>query len=146
VDRFVTKPSRLVGGAVVSLLLIAGVGCSPRSSSSDWAVVRITERDFHISAPKVVPAGDTILRIHNRGPDAHELIVVKTADGRIPMRGDGLTADEDAVERNELGALEPGAPGSVRELKVRLTPGRYVLFCNMSGHYLGGMSATLVVR
>jgi uncharacterized cupredoxin-like copper-binding protein len=27
-----------------------------------------------------------------------------------------------------------------------LAPGRYVLFCNMSGHYLGGMHRLLVVR
>ena len=39
-----------------------------------------------------------------------------------------------------------GWPGSVRELHVRLTPGRYVLLCNMSGHYMGGMHRTLVVR
>ncbi len=44
------------------------------------------------------------------------------------------------------GVLEPGQPGSVRELNVHLRPGRYVLFCNMSGHYLGGMHTTLVVR
>jgi uncharacterized cupredoxin-like copper-binding protein len=30
-------------------------------------------------------------------------------------------------------------------LHLHLTPGRYVLFCNMAGHYLGGMHRTLVV-
>ena len=108
--------------------------------------MRITEGDFRITAPREVAAGDAVLRVHNRGPDAHELILVRTKDGRLPLRGDGLTVDEDAVAKNEVGALEPGAPGSVRELDVKLTPGRYVLFCNMSGHYMGGMNATLVVR
>jgi uncharacterized cupredoxin-like copper-binding protein len=42
--------------------------------------------------------------------------------------------------------LEAGKPGSLRTLSVRLGPGRYVLFCNMSGHYLGGMDHDLVVR
>jgi uncharacterized cupredoxin-like copper-binding protein len=28
---------------------------------------------------------------------------------------------------------------------VHLAPGRYVLFCNMTGHYMGGMHSTLVV-
>jgi uncharacterized cupredoxin-like copper-binding protein len=27
---------------------------------------------------------------------------------------------------------------------VKLRPGRYELFCNMAGHYLGGMRAQLV--
>jgi uncharacterized cupredoxin-like copper-binding protein len=31
-------------------------------------------------------------------------------------------------------------------LRVRLTPGRYEFFCNMSGHYLGGMHTVIVVR
>jgi uncharacterized cupredoxin-like copper-binding protein len=54
--------------------------------------------------------------------------------------------DEEALEPRILGMLEPGAPGDVRTLRVHLSPGRYVLFCNMSGHYLGGMRRTLVVR
>jgi uncharacterized cupredoxin-like copper-binding protein len=28
---------------------------------------------------------------------------------------------------------------------LHLRPGRYELFCNMAGHYLGGMRAELVV-
>jgi uncharacterized cupredoxin-like copper-binding protein len=31
-------------------------------------------------------------------------------------------------------------------VRAHLTPGRYVLFCNMSGHYLAGMRRVLVVR
>jgi uncharacterized cupredoxin-like copper-binding protein len=42
--------------------------------------------------------------------------------------------------------LEPGDPETVRELAVHLVPGRYVLLCNMSGHYLGGMHTVLVVK
>jgi uncharacterized cupredoxin-like copper-binding protein len=60
------------------------------------------------------------------------------------MRPDGLTIDEDALETEILGALEPAGPG-VRELEVRLTPGHYVMFCNMAGHFMSGMSIRLVV-
>ena len=49
------------------------------------------------------------------------------------------------MERSIAGALEPGEPGT-RRLHVRLTPGHYELFCNMSGHYLGGMERELEVR
>ena len=90
-------------------------------------------------------AGDVVLRVRNRGPDQHELLVIKLGPRGLPFRADGLTVDEDAVKRNEVGVLEPGAPDAVRDLEVRLTPGRYVLLCNMSGHYLGGMRRTFVV-
>ena len=62
------------------------------------------------------------------------------------MRHDGITVDEDALEPVEAGALEPFGSGTVGVLHVNLAPGRYILFCNMAGHFLGGMHRTLVVR
>ena len=62
------------------------------------------------------------------------------------MRSDGLTVDEESLQRREVGVLEPAEASAVRDLRVRLTPGRYVLFCNMSGHFIGGMHRVLVVR
>lgn len=83
--------------------------------------------------------------VDNRGPDNHEFILVRVGGAPLPFRPDGMTVDEDAVERRTVGALEPGEPGSVRLLRVHLAPGRYEFFCNMSGHYLGGMHAALTV-
>jgi uncharacterized cupredoxin-like copper-binding protein len=109
-------------------------------------VVRVTERDFRISARKLVSSRDVRLVVHNRGPDAHELIVVRARNSHLPLRPDGSTVDEDALERATVGILEPGAPGSVRQLRLHLRPGRYMLICNMSGHFLGGMHTQLVVQ
>jgi uncharacterized cupredoxin-like copper-binding protein len=86
-----------------------------------------------------------VLRVRNHGPDRHELIAVRLEGGGLPLRRDGMTIDEDALQKATVGVLEPGASGSVRELHVSLRPGRYMLFCNMSGHYMGGMHTVLVV-
>jgi uncharacterized cupredoxin-like copper-binding protein len=107
-------------------------------------VLNVTERDFTLRAPKRASAGDVVFRVRNQGPDDHELIVAR-ADGPLPLRSDDLTVNEEALEHVEAGALEPGEPGHLRELRVHLSPGRYVLFCNMAGHYFGGMRAVLVV-
>ena len=90
-------------------------------------------------------SGDVVLSVSNEGPDDHELIVVRGDVSTLPIRADGITVDEEALEEATLGALEPGAPGSVRQLPLHLEPGRYALFCNMAGHYFGGMHAELVV-
>ena len=109
-------------------------------------VVHITERDFHIAAPRRIAPGRVRLEVVNDGPDLHELIVVRDpAAARLPMRADGLTVDEDALAPEEMGSLEPGTPGSARGLTLRLRPGRYEVFCNMAGHYLSGMHAVLLV-
>jgi uncharacterized cupredoxin-like copper-binding protein len=109
-------------------------------------VLRVTVGDFHIKAPKRVFSRDVRLLVHNRGPDAHELIVLRARNSHLPLRPDGTTVDEEALERATVGILEPGAPGSVRQLLLHLPPGRYVLICNMSGHFLGGMHTELVVQ
>ena len=108
-------------------------------------VAVVTERDFKISAPKHLHSGDVVLKVGNVGPDHHELIVVRIGRSPLPFRTDGMTIDEDAVAHQVVGKLEPDGPGHVRPLHLRLAPGRYVLFCNMSGHFLGGMHRTLVV-
>jgi uncharacterized cupredoxin-like copper-binding protein len=138
--------------AARSLLVVAALcavtGCSSGHASGHavGTVADVTERDFHISvSPARVPAGNVDLSVHNRGPENHELIVVRVGAAPIPLRKDGITVDEDALEHETMGALEPGAPGSVRQLRLRLKPGRYEVFCNMSGHYLGGMHTDLTV-
>jgi hypothetical protein len=109
-------------------------------------VVRITERDFRIAAPRRIAPGRVRLEVTNDGPDLHELIVVRDPRGtRLPLRTDGLTVNEDALAPEEVGSLEHGVPGSVRGLVLRLRPGRYEIFCNMAGHYMSGMHAVLLV-
>jgi uncharacterized cupredoxin-like copper-binding protein len=131
----------------VALALLASAGCGSGRPAADAHAtrIRITERDFRISAPKHVRSGDLLLSVRNRGPDAHELIVVRERGSRLPFRRDGTTVSEEKLEPLIAGALEPGEPHATRTLRLHLKPGRYQLFCNMSGHYLGGMHTRLVV-
>jgi uncharacterized cupredoxin-like copper-binding protein len=108
--------------------------------------VRIQQRDFRIIVkPARVHAGTVRLVLHNKGPDTHELLIVRSATADLPLRTDGLTINEAAVDKATVGVIEGKEPGTTEELVVKLKPGRYELFCNMAGHYLGGMRAQLVV-
>jgi uncharacterized cupredoxin-like copper-binding protein len=133
--------------ALIFLMLpaLAVSACGDEHGSA--TVVHIAERDFHISSPERLPAGEVELSIENEGPDDHELIVVREGKRHLPFRADGVTLDEEAAEKSDsiAGAIEPAPPGT-RRLRVHLKPGRYVLFCNMSGHYLGGMDRDVRVQ
>ena len=123
------------------------VGCSEAGSASHarLSIVRVSERDFHIAVtPNRIPAGDAELVVRNDGPDGHELIIVRARGSRLPVRLDGLTVDEDAL--HEVGAVEGLSPKTVRKVRLHLAPGRYEVFCNMAGHFMAGMSRTLVVH
>jgi uncharacterized cupredoxin-like copper-binding protein len=130
----------------IAVLAVLATGCSARHDGRGPATaVHVTERDFRITVrPARVHAGEVRLSVLNRGPVNHELIVVE-AQSRLPERSDGMTIDEDALKPVTIRTLEPGNPGETRVLDLHLAPGRYELFCNMSGHFLGGMHAELVV-
>jgi hypothetical protein len=132
----------ILATALAGLVYVAHANAATSRASN----VRVTERDFRISTPKLIPSGDLVLTVANKGPVDHELIVVRARHARLKLRSDGLTVDEEALRPVKLPSLEPGAPGSVRQLQLHLPPGRYVIFCNMSGHFLAGMHAELVVR
>jgi uncharacterized cupredoxin-like copper-binding protein len=138
-------PARMVTAALGAALV---AGCAAKQQlAAPGRVVDVTERDFKITvSQRTLQAGSVVFRDTNRGPDKHELIVAHVGDPKLPLRSDGLTVSEERLEKSIVGTLEPGAPNSVRELRLRLKPGHYVLFCNMSGHFMGGMRADLVVR
>lgn len=144
-----SRPAAVAWVVLGLLPILLAVGCAGggNGAASATPVIGVTERDFHISAPKVVMAGDVVLRVRNDGPDTHELLVVRAANvGLLPIRTDGLTLNEESLQQSKAGALEPGEPHVVRDLRLQLAPGRYVLFCNMAGHFMAGMRTMLVVR
>jgi uncharacterized cupredoxin-like copper-binding protein len=133
--------------AIVALIASAlTIAIAHRGSAGDGSirVIHVKERDFVIRGPRVLRPGKVRFVVENRGPVSHELILVRTNRGPLPMRRDALTIDEDALEPRTIGALEPDGPG-IRELDVRLEPGQYVMFCNMAGHFMSGMSMRFVV-
>ena len=110
-------------------------------------MIRVNERDFAISlSPRRVSAGSVLLRVDNKGPDRHEFIVVRVPKGGLPLRGDGMTLSEEKLEpvdRRRARARRARRRSATCALQLR--PGRYEVFCNMAGHFMGGMHAQLVV-
>ena len=140
------QPLRLVVLAFALALLPA---CSAKSNekAARGTVVRVTVRDFRIKvSPAKVSAGHVRFLIRNKGPDTHEVYIVRSQPDGLRLRSDALTVDEEAIEDDVVGEEEAQEPRSTEELQVDLKPGRYELVCNMAGHYLGGMHARLVVN
>jgi uncharacterized cupredoxin-like copper-binding protein len=144
-----TGSKRSLRSAGLAVVLIALFGCSSPASPSSGAAVPVTLKDYRISSSvATTPAGMVSFEIHNRGPSTHEFVVFRTdsqAD-QMPLGEDGITIDEDAPSLRNVGELAQVDIGQSRQMVIRLSPGRYVLVCNMEGHYLGGMHYVLTVH
>jgi uncharacterized cupredoxin-like copper-binding protein len=117
---------------------------TPRGAS-----MNVLLEDFKVREDAaVVPAGTVRFRIVNQGPTTHELNVIRTARApdKLPLQRDGLTVNEDAPGLDHLDEAEGLDIGDRRTLVLQLAAGNYVLYCNIEGHYLGGMHAAFTVR
>jgi len=90
-------------------------------------------------------AGQVTIDASNIGSAPHELVLAKTNDApdQLPTSSDG-SVDEAALDvPGEVEEVEGGAEGTV---SLDLQPGKYVMFCNLPGHYSGGMYGSLTVK
>ncbi len=149
--RAITRHRNTALAAAALGICFAGlVGCSGSPPSTAHATtIDVTTSDFGIRiSRRTVPAGMVVLHATNHGPSTHELNVDLTryAAAKIPLQSDGITADESAKGLHRVSSIEQLNLRDTGDLTVELRPGRYVLWCNLEGHYLGGMYRTFDVQ
>jgi uncharacterized cupredoxin-like copper-binding protein len=88
------------------------------------------------------PAGVVTFNVTNGSKDtAHEMVVIHLQDPSKPLPyidKDNRVDEDKADGKGEVSELDPGKSGS---LTVTLEPGKYLLICNVPGHYVSGMWA-----
>lgn len=99
------------------------------------------------SAPATVKAGEVTFEVTNNSKETiHEMLVSPVRDMHTPLPfvADENRVDEDAAGHlGEVSELEPGKSGALR---LDLKAGKYILFCNIPGHYMNGMWTILTVE
>jgi uncharacterized cupredoxin-like copper-binding protein len=91
-----------------------------------------------------LPKGQVRFNLTNVGKIKHEFVVLKTniAPGKLPLKkGD---ANEEIAE--SPGEVPGIASGKKKTLDVVLKPGKYVLLCNLPGHYKYGQYTGITVK
>ena len=92
-------------------------------------------------------AGVVTFKVTNNSKDTiHEMIVMQLdkAGDPLPYIAAENRVDEDkSGDKGEVSELDPGKSGS---LTVDLKPGKYLLICNVPGHYASGMWTEFTVN
>lgn len=115
------------------------------TAAAGGETVKIEMGEFFYKPDAVtVNAGAVTIDAPNVGAAPHELVVAKTDldPAKLPTTSDG-SVDEEALDvPGEVAEVEAGATGTAT---VDLEAGKYVMFCNLPGHYEGGMYGSVTV-
>ena len=93
-----------------------------------------------------IPAGEVTFQVTNTSKGTiHEMVVFPLDKGetQLPINKDEERIDEDSA--HDLGEVSEMDPGQSGALTLNLKPGKYVLLCNVPGHYMNGMWSILTV-
>lgn len=119
-----------------------GIAVPLALASASASTVKITEKEFKITpSPASVAAGKVTFKIKNAGALDHTFDVVKTSlsASKLPVKNDRVTLKPLATS----GPFKPGKSGT---LSLTLKPGKYVLLCNVAGHYKAGQRIAFTVK
>jgi uncharacterized cupredoxin-like copper-binding protein len=123
-------------GALAGAAPAADAGPSARTIAvtlSEWKLV---------ASAKSVPAGRVTFRVANAGHLGHEFVVLRSERHHHTLP----TAAGRAKEVGRIGKLPQMRAGATRTLTLKLRPGKYVLLCNLLGHYKAGQYSALRAR
>jgi uncharacterized cupredoxin-like copper-binding protein len=119
------------------------------ASAANAATASTTSIAVALTEWKVMPsrttaaAGHVTFDVHNGGAQPHELVVLKSSKPAARLGKAGTARLPETGHVGEVGELKAGADGKTT---IDLKPGRYVLICNLPGHWTAGMRSDLTVR
>lgn len=118
--------------------------------ASGGKTVEIKMGDYFFSpADATAEAGPTVIEAPNEGSVEHELVVFKSNmdPAKLPIEANGEVNEEKMDKIAEsAGEIADVEAGDTKTGNFELTPGKYVIFCNLPGHYAQGMYGTLTVK
>ena len=139
--------SHRMGLAALCAATLALAACGGGASPPTPHAANATVSEFKITLDTAkLAAGSDSFSIKNAGAIAHEFVIVRTdlAADALPAGADG-GVDEKETGTTHITETEGITPGGTGSLTVSLPVGQYVVFCNLPGHYKGGMHAAFAV-
>ncbi len=139
-NRWRNSVTALAFAAVLTIGLGAAAA-APGSVQAPAKVSVVLKEWSLIPSSARVTAGKVTFQVKNDGALAHEFVVLRTDAHHHTLAVKG----GEAVETGLKGEIVKIVPGQNRSLTLSLKRGKYVLLCNLLGHYRAGQFAALRV-
>jgi uncharacterized cupredoxin-like copper-binding protein len=128
--------------AVTSAGLLAFTA-SPAETATSGSVVSVALVEWKLLPGQLtVRAGRVSFVVRNDGTMIHEFVVLRSDRHHHSLKLKGGKA----VETGRLGEIPKIPSGTSKRITLKVPPGRYILLCNMLGHYQAGQYASLRAR
>ncbi len=109
------------------------------AAAAGQVAVALSEWAIRPSVPSA-KAGVVTFNVRNDGKAPHEMVVIRTS-----KPAGGLGSGARVPETGSAGETGDVAPGASKTVSLRLKAGKYVLICNIPGHYMSGMHTAFTV-
>ncbi len=119
------------------------------TTSSGVTKINVTETEMAIKLSQTTaPAGPIEFLVKNGGATTHEFVVLKASvpDTKLPLKAGKLDEEGKGVKHIAEISEDDLKSGASKTLTTKLTPGRYVLICNVDDHFKQGMKADFTVK
>ena len=128
---------------VVTVTLIDKVGSSttdvPEMGMGVGGDMTMAKMGINASPRKVRPGPVTFKVTNLASKIVHEVIVARLPEGmdKLPYDEAATMVKKDALQA--FGSVKEIDPSRSAALTLTLKPGKYMLYCNLPGHYMAGM-------
>ena len=152
---FIPSPADKVAHHAKGMIKSLTASDGDNQAAEPTASLTVQLKDFMFDLPDSLPAGNTVIKVINEGPEPHEFNILRLEEGKTV---------EDVVKflNGEAGGPPPFAPvGGMNGLDVGLSgyaeldlaPGNYVAICNIPSpkgngapHFMLGMVKEFTVK
>jgi hypothetical protein len=115
--------------AAAALLAALAAAPSPGARKPPPARVQVVAEEFSLTlSRRTIEAGPAIVELANFGEDPHDLKLRRRTTGAPTL------------------TIAEVGPSRQAQLRARLAPGRFVLWCSIADHRRRGMEARLTVK
>jgi uncharacterized cupredoxin-like copper-binding protein len=136
---------KLLALAVACTFAAALLACGGSDGDTERTEVGVSLKEWSVSPSQTEARPGTVtFEVRNEGSMPHQLVVIKSdlPPEMLPVANGDIATSQVRI----LESIDPIGSGATAEVRFEATAGKYVLVCNVPGHYQQGMTTSFLIE